>query len=54
VSTDIPLAARIKGGLELQGFAVGDPLPPRAAHDAAGRAAVRDALAAQGALPRSY
>jgi 4-hydroxy-tetrahydrodipicolinate synthase len=25
------LAACIKGGLELQGFAVGDPLPPQAA-----------------------
>jgi 4-hydroxy-tetrahydrodipicolinate synthase len=40
------LAACIKGGLELQGFAVGDPLPPQAALDAAGRAAVRAALAA--------
>ena len=47
------LAACIKGGLELQGFAVGDPLPPQPALDAAGRAAVRQALAAQGVLPRS-
>jgi 4-hydroxy-tetrahydrodipicolinate synthase len=47
------LAACIKGGLELQGFAVGDPLPPQPALDAAGRAEVRSALAAQGVLPRS-
>ena len=32
------LAACIKGGLELQGFAVGAPLPPQAALDDAGRA----------------
>jgi dihydrodipicolinate synthase/N-acetylneuraminate lyase len=32
------LAACIKGGLELQGFPVGDPLPPQPAVDAAGRA----------------
>ena len=41
------LAACIKGGLELQGFAVGDPLPPQAALDAAGRrelAAVLESL----------
>jgi 4-hydroxy-tetrahydrodipicolinate synthase len=31
------LAACIKGGLELQGFAVGAPLPPQAALDQAGR-----------------
>jgi 4-hydroxy-tetrahydrodipicolinate synthase len=31
------LAACIKGGLELQGFAVGPPLPPQAALDQAGR-----------------
>jgi 4-hydroxy-tetrahydrodipicolinate synthase len=30
------LAACIKGGLELQGFAVGAPLPPQAALDASG------------------
>jgi 4-hydroxy-tetrahydrodipicolinate synthase len=47
------LAACIKGGLELQGFAVGDPLPPQPALDAAGRAEVQSALAAQGVLPRS-
>lgn len=40
------LAACIKGGLELQGFAVGDPLPPQPALDAAGRAEVRAALEA--------
>ena len=44
------LAACIKGGLELQGFAVGDPLPPQPALDAAGRAEVRAALEAIGAL----
>jgi 4-hydroxy-tetrahydrodipicolinate synthase len=31
------LAACIKGGLELKGFAVGAPLPPQAALDTAGR-----------------
>jgi 4-hydroxy-tetrahydrodipicolinate synthase len=44
------LAACIKGGLELQGFAVGDPLPPQPALDATGRAAVRAALQSVGAL----
>jgi len=42
------LAACIKGGLELQGFAVGDPLPPQAPLDAAGRAEVAAALEAVG------
>jgi 4-hydroxy-tetrahydrodipicolinate synthase len=40
------LAACIKGGLELQGLAVGRPLPPQAALDPAGRAEVAAALAA--------
>ena len=40
------LAACIKGGLELQGFPVGDPLPPQPALDAAGRVEVRAALEA--------
>jgi dihydrodipicolinate synthase/N-acetylneuraminate lyase len=44
------LAACIKGGLELQGFAVGEPLPPQPALDAAGRAEVQAALQALGAL----
>jgi 4-hydroxy-tetrahydrodipicolinate synthase len=44
------LAACIKGGLALQGFAVGDPLPPQAALDAAGRREVAGALAALDAL----
>jgi 4-hydroxy-tetrahydrodipicolinate synthase len=44
------LAACIKGGLELQGFAVGDPLPPQAALDPAGRRDVAGALRALGAL----
>jgi 4-hydroxy-tetrahydrodipicolinate synthase len=44
------LAACIKGGLELQGFPVGDPLPPQPALDDAGRAEVRAALEALGAL----
>jgi 4-hydroxy-tetrahydrodipicolinate synthase len=39
------LAACIKGALQLQGFAVGDPLPPQAPLSAEGRAAVAKALA---------
>lgn len=39
------LAACIKGGLELDGFAVGDPLPPQAPLDAAGRAELAAVLA---------
>jgi 4-hydroxy-tetrahydrodipicolinate synthase len=42
------LAACIKGGLEQQGFAVGDPLPPQAPLDRAGRAEVAAALEALG------
>ena len=38
------LAACIKGGLRLQGYAVGDPLPPQAALSAAGLEEVRRAL----------
>ena len=45
------LAACIKGGLELQGYAVGAPLPPRAPLSAEGVEDVRRALAAIGALP---
>lgn len=44
------LAACIKGGLQLQGFAVGDPLPPQAALGESGRAEVADALRRLGAL----
>jgi 4-hydroxy-tetrahydrodipicolinate synthase len=44
------LAACIKGGLKLQGFPVGDPLPPQPALDAIGRADVTAALQAVGAL----
>ncbi len=40
------LAACIKGGLELQGFAVGAPLPPQPALDEAGREEVAAALKA--------
>lgn len=40
------LAACIKGALAMQGFAVGDPLPPQAPLSVAGRAAVAEALAA--------
>ena len=40
------LAACIKGALQLQGFAVGDPLPPQPSLSEAGRAAVAEALAA--------
>ncbi len=44
------LAACIKGGLELQGYAVGAPLPPQAPLSADGIEEVRRALAAIGAL----
>ena len=44
------LAACIKGGLELQGYAVGDPLPPQAPLSREGREEVRRALQAVGAL----
>ena len=40
------LAACIKGALQLQGFAVGDPLPPQPPLSEAGRQAVAEALAA--------
>jgi 4-hydroxy-tetrahydrodipicolinate synthase len=46
------LAACIKGGLQLQGYAVGAPLPPQAPLSAEGVEDVRRALAAIGALPR--
>ncbi len=39
------LAACIKGALQIQGFAVGDPVPPQAPLSAEGRAAVEKALA---------
>ncbi|MBI4967847.1 MAG: dihydrodipicolinate synthase family protein [Rhodospirillales bacterium] len=45
------LAACIKGGLEILGFAVGDPLPPQAPLDAKGRAEVEQALLELGVLP---
>jgi 4-hydroxy-tetrahydrodipicolinate synthase len=45
------LAACIKGGLLLQGYAVGAPLPPQAPLSAEGVEDVRGALAAIGALP---
>lgn len=44
------LAACIKGGLQLQGYAVGDPLPPQAPLPAEGVEEVRRALAAIEAL----
>ncbi len=44
------LAACIKGGLELQGFAVGAPLPPQPELDAAGQAELQPVLQALGAL----
>ncbi len=44
------LAACIKGGLELQGFPVGAPLPPQAPLDEAGRTEVAAVLRAVGAL----
>ena len=39
------LAACIKGALQIQGFAVGDPVPPQAPLSDEGRAAVEQALA---------
>ena len=44
------LAACIKGGLELQGYAVGNPLPPQAPLPPEGVEEVRQALIAIGAL----
>jgi 4-hydroxy-tetrahydrodipicolinate synthase len=44
------LAACIKGGLQLQGYPVGDPLPPQAPLPPEGIEEVRRALAAIGAL----
>ncbi len=44
------LAACIKGGLALQGYPVGAPLPPQAPLQPDGVEAVRDALTAVGAL----
>src|SRR5271166_4123860 len=45
------LAACIKGALEMQGFAVGAPLPPQAPLSADGREEVRRILQRVGALP---
>lgn len=42
------LAACIKGALQIQGFAVGDPVPPQAPLSPEGRAAVEKALALAG------
>jgi len=47
------LAACVKGGLKILGFAVGDPLPPQAPLDAKGRAEVEQALLELGVLPGS-
>ncbi len=44
------LAACIKGGLELQGYAVGTPLPPQAPLSSEGAEEVRRSLEAVGAL----
>jgi 4-hydroxy-tetrahydrodipicolinate synthase len=44
------LAACIKGGLQLQGYAVGAPLPPQEQLSPEGIEEVRRALAAIGAL----
>jgi 4-hydroxy-tetrahydrodipicolinate synthase len=45
------LAACIKGGLELQGYDVGPPLPPQAPLSDAGRSEVNDILADLGGIP---
>ncbi|MBI4184215.1 MAG: dihydrodipicolinate synthase family protein [Proteobacteria bacterium] len=44
------LAACIKGGLEMQGFKVGAPVPPQPALSREGRAEIRRVLASLGAL----
>lgn len=44
------LAACIKGGLELQGYEVGVPLPPQTPLSEAGRAEIKSVLADLGAL----
>jgi 4-hydroxy-tetrahydrodipicolinate synthase len=44
------LAACIKGGLAMQGFPVGDPIPPQAALSEDGRREVRAVLERLGAL----
>lgn len=44
------LAACVKAGLELQGFAVGDPLPPQSPLDGAARQEIAAVLRALGAL----
>lgn len=44
------LAACIKGALRIQGFEVGDPLPPQSALSAAGQAEMRQVLESVGAL----
>ena len=44
------LAGCIKAGLELQGFPVGDPLPPQAAITGEAREDIRKALLSVGAL----
>lgn len=44
------LAACIKGGLEMQGYRVGDPVPPQAPLSEQGRTDVRKALEGIGAL----
>jgi 4-hydroxy-tetrahydrodipicolinate synthase len=45
------LAACIKGGLQIQGYAVGDPLPPQTPLSPEGFEEVRRALAAIKAFP---
>ena len=44
------LEACIKGALQMQGFEVGDPLPPQASLSEAGRQEVRAVLESVGAL----
>ncbi|MFV0679703.1 dihydrodipicolinate synthase family protein [Ottowia sp.] len=45
------LAACVKGGLRMQGYDVGNPVPPQAPLSEAGRQAVRQVLERLGALP---
>jgi len=47
------LAACIKGGLELQGYEVGQPLPPQTPLSDAGRSEIKDILAELGGIAAS-
>ncbi len=50
VFAEYNLAAAIKGGLQMQGYDVGDPIPPQAILSAEGQDRIRAILASLGAL----